>query len=250
MLDWILCLMLEVVFGIVVQFQEQLVFVEEKFDDFEDIVEIEIVVLFKGEVLKKKFVFGGCLEFDCMKGLLCIVLCLVLVVLLFFWILDIWNIDFFIGEVVVKIFIKILVVVLVCYVVWGLINVVIQCWMWQEMLEVEVDDEKEEGGVGGLCIVILLLLLCKFMLVVIIVMVSLIVLLVLGVNIGFLIVGVGVFGLVIGFGVQILVKDIILGVFFFMDDVFWVGDYLEVVGIKGMVEYILLCFLRLCNLWG
>jgi small-conductance mechanosensitive channel len=85
------------------------------------------------------------------------------------------------------------------------------------------------------------------MLVVILVMAVLIVLSSLGVNIGPLIAGAGVFGLAIGFGAQTLVKDIISGVFFLMDDAFRVGDYLEVSGTKGTVEHISLRSLRLRN---
>jgi small-conductance mechanosensitive channel len=83
--------------------------------------------------------------------------------------------------------------------------------------------------------------------VVIIVIAVLIVLSALGVNIGPLIAGAGVFGLAIGFGAQTLVKDIISGVFFLMDDAFRVGDYVECSGTKGSVEHISLRSLRLRN---
>jgi small-conductance mechanosensitive channel len=180
-----------------------------------------------------------------MKGPLRAALRLALAVLLFFWILDIWNIDLPIGEAVVKALIKILLVVLICYVAWGIINAAIMRRMHQEMPE--ADDEQEEGGAGGSRIATLLLLLRKFMLVVIIVMAVLIVLSALGVNIGPLIAGAGVFGLAIGFGAQTLVKDIISGVFFLMDDAFRVGDYVECSGTKGSVEHISLRSLRLRN---
>jgi small-conductance mechanosensitive channel len=75
----------------------------------------------------------------------------------------------------------------------------------------------------------------------------LIILSALGVDIGPLIAGAGVFGLAIGFGAQTLVKDIISGVFFLMDDAFRVGDYLEASGTKGTVEHISLRSLRLRN---
>jgi small-conductance mechanosensitive channel len=136
-------------------------------------------------------------------------------------------------------------VVLICYVAWGLINAAIQRRMRLEMPE--VDEEQEEGGAGGSRIATLLLLLRKFMLVVIIVMAALVVLSALGVNIGPLIAGAGVFGLAIGFGAQTLVKDIISGVFFLMDDAFRVGDYVECSGTKGSVEHISLRSLRLRN---
>jgi small-conductance mechanosensitive channel len=68
-----------------------------------------------------------------------------------------------------------------------------------------------------------------------------------GVNIGPLIAGAGVIGLAIGFGAQTLVKDIIAGVFFLIDDAFRVGDFIEVGGTKGSVEHISLRSLRLRN---
>jgi small-conductance mechanosensitive channel len=48
----------------------------------------------------------------------------------------------------------------------------------------------------------------------------------------------GIVGLAIGFGAQSLVKDIISGLFFLLDDAFRVGEYIEVGGIKGSVERI------------
>jgi small-conductance mechanosensitive channel len=240
MLDWILRLMLEAAFGIV----EQPAIVAAK---SQDDVGAEAASTPAGETSTDKLGPHGRLDLDRMKGPLRAALRLALAVLLFFWILDIWNIDLPIGETVVKTLIKILVVVLVCYVAWGLVNAAIMRRMRKEMPEAEEDDEKEEGGAGGSRIATLLLLLRKFMLVVIIVMASLIVLSALGVNIGPLIAGAGVFGLAIGFGAQTLVKDIISGVFFLMDDAFRVGDYLEVSGTKGTVEHISLRSLRLRN---
>jgi small-conductance mechanosensitive channel len=51
--------------------------------------------------------------------------------------------------------------------------------------------------------------------------------------------------LAIGFGAQTLVKDIISGIFFLIDDAFRVGDFIETAGTKGMVEHISLRSLRL-----
>ncbi|MBT8370632.1 MAG: mechanosensitive ion channel family protein, partial [Deltaproteobacteria bacterium] len=59
-----------------------------------------------------------------------------------------------------------------------------------------------------------------------------------------------VIGLAIGFGAQTLVKDIIAGVFFLIDDAFRVGDYIEAGGTKGSVEHISLRSLRLRNAKG
>jgi small-conductance mechanosensitive channel len=88
-------------------------------------------------------------------------------------------------------------------------------------------------------------LLRKFVLTVLFVIVSLIVLSSIGVNIGPLIAGAGVVGLAIGFGAQTLVRDIIAGVFFLIDDSFRVGDYVESAGIKGTVEQISLRSVKL-----
>jgi moderate conductance mechanosensitive channel len=142
---------------------------------------------------------------------------------------------------------NVLLVVLICYVAWGIINAAIVRRMRRAMPEAESDDENEEGGAAGSRIATLLLLLRKFMLVVIIVMASLIILSALGVHIGPLIAGAGVFGLAIGFGAQTLVKDIISGIFFLIDDAFRVGDYLQCSGSKGTVEHISLRSLRLRN---
>jgi len=245
LLDWILRLILEAAFGIVEQPEEQIVLAEATSDAPEDAVETEAARPPSGEASEDKSAPGGHLDLDRMKGPLRSALRLALAVLLFFWILDIWNLDLPIGEAVVRSLIKILIVVLICYVAWGLINAAIMRRMQQEMPE--EDEEQEEGGAGGSRIATLLLLLRKFMLVVIIVMASLIVLSALGVNIGPLIAGAGVFGLAIGFGAQTLVRDIISGVFFLMDDAFRVGDYLECAGTKGTVEHISLRSLRLRN---
>jgi small-conductance mechanosensitive channel len=77
------------------------------------------------------------------------------------------------------------------------------------------------------------------------VVISLIVLSSIGVNIGPLIAGAGVIGLAIGFGAQTLVRDIIAGVFFLIDDAFRIGDYVESTGVKGMVEQISLRSIKL-----
>jgi small-conductance mechanosensitive channel len=244
MLDWILRLMLEAAFGIVEQNDEQTVPAAAASDEPEDDIETEDDRLEADEAAEDQAASGARLDLDRMKGPLRGALRLALAVLLFLWILDIWNLELPIGEAVVATLIKILVVVLICYVAWGLINAAIMRRMRQEMPEDE-DDEHEEGGAGGSRIATLLLLLRKFMLVVIIVMAALIVLSALGVNIGPLIAGAGVFGLAIGFGAQTLVRDIISGVFFLMDDAFRVGDYLEVSGTKGTVEHISLRSLRL-----
>jgi moderate conductance mechanosensitive channel len=58
----------------------------------------------------------------------------------------------------------------------------------------------------------------------------------LGIEVGPLIAGAGVVGVAIGFGSQTLVKDVISGVFFLLDDAFRVGEYIESGSTRGTVE--------------
>jgi small-conductance mechanosensitive channel len=58
----------------------------------------------------------------------------------------------------------------------------------------------------------------------------------LGVEIGPLIAGAGVIGVALGFGAQTLVRDIISGMFYFIDDAFRVGEYIQSGTYKGTVE--------------
>jgi moderate conductance mechanosensitive channel len=73
-------------------------------------------------------------------------------------------------------------------------------------------------------------------LVVLLVMAVLMALSSLGVEIGPLIAGAGVVGVAIGFGAQTLVRDIIAGMFYLLDDAFRVGEYIVSGGYKGTVE--------------
>jgi small-conductance mechanosensitive channel len=67
----------------------------------------------------------------------------------------------------------------------------------------------------------------------------------LGVQILPLIAGAGVFGIAIGFGAQTLVRDVLSGVFYMMDDAFRVGEYIQSGSYKGTVESFSLRSVRL-----
>lgn len=67
----------------------------------------------------------------------------------------------------------------------------------------------------------------------------------LGVNITPLLAGAGIFGLAISFGSQSLVRDIVAGLFFMIDDAFRVGEYIEAGRLRGTVERISLRSLRM-----
>ena len=58
----------------------------------------------------------------------------------------------------------------------------------------------------------------------------------LGVEIGPLIAGAGIVGVAVGFGSQTLVKDVISGIFYLLDDAFRVGEYIQSGSYKGNVE--------------
>jgi len=59
-----------------------------------------------------------------------------------------------------------------------------------------------------------------------------------GVNIAPILAGASVLGLAIGFGAQSLVKDVVSGIFFLVDDAFRVGEYVEIGPLRGTVEKI------------
>jgi moderate conductance mechanosensitive channel len=66
-----------------------------------------------------------------------------------------------------------------------------------------------------------------------------------GINIAPILAGAGIFGLAISFGSQALVRDIVSGFFFIVDDAFRVGEYIDTGRLKGTVERISLRSFRL-----
>ncbi len=176
------------------------------------------------------------------------VLRILLAALMFFLILRLWGIDLPVGRMFTATAMNIIGLLLFGFVVWQYTKTRIDRRLREEMPD--QDEEMEEGGSGGSRIGTLLVLLRKFVLSVLFVLIGLIFLASIGIDIGPLIAGAGVIGLAIGFGAQTLVKDIIAGVFFLMDDAFRVGDFIETSGTKGMVEHISLRSLRLRNARG
>ncbi|WP_300037596.1 mechanosensitive ion channel family protein [uncultured Roseobacter sp.] len=84
----------------------------------------------------------------------------------------------------------------------------------------------------------LLPLLRTILMVALLIMVSLSVLSAAGVNIAPILAGAGILGIAIGFGTQSLVRDIVAGIFFLIDDAFRLGEYIEVGELMGTVESI------------
>jgi small-conductance mechanosensitive channel len=67
----------------------------------------------------------------------------------------------------------------------------------------------------------------------------------LGIDIGPLLAGAGVVGIALGFGAQALVRDVIAGLFFLIDDAFRLCEYIDTGRLKGTVEAISIRSVRL-----
>jgi small-conductance mechanosensitive channel len=160
----------------------------------------------------------------------------VLVVSFFFATLRLWGFDIALGRLIARDVVTIFLVLILGVIVWQLIKARIDRKLREEMPL--ADEDAEEGGGVGSRSATLLMLLRKFVFAVLFVIVSLIILSSLGIDIAPLIAGAGVIGLAIGFGSQTLVKDIIAGIFFLIDDAFRVGDYVEAGAAKGSVAQI------------
>ncbi len=134
--------------------------------------------------------------------------------------------------------VDIAVTALAAYLVWTVIRTFIDHRLAQEPGRAEAPEPGEEGGTGATRVRTLLPLLRTFVQIVVAVMAVMIGLAGLGVNIGPLMAGAGIAGIAIGFGTQTLVRDIVSGVFFLVDDSFRLGEYVDVGPVKGTVERI------------
>ncbi|WP_254870277.1 mechanosensitive ion channel domain-containing protein [Thalassospira sp. HF15] len=130
---------------------------------------------------------------------------------------------------------EIIMILLIADLIWSLIKTFLD----ERMNASNQGNAGDEGGGSGLSRVETLLPLLKnFALTVIVIMVAMVTLSSLGVDIGPLIAGAGVVGLALGFGSQALVRDVVAGVFFLLDDAFRLGEYIEVDNLRGRVENI------------
>jgi small-conductance mechanosensitive channel len=159
--------------------------------------------------------------------------------------MDLWGLDLPLGRSVVQSVASIFATLLLAYVIWAICRSIIDRKLEEDRAQSGLDMEDMEEGTEGSRKGTLLTLLRKVIVALIGVIVVLITLNAVGINIGPLLAGAGILGLAVGFGSQTLVKDILSGVFFLMDDAFRVGDYIETAGTKGMVEHISLRSLRL-----
>ncbi|MCP5076221.1 MAG: mechanosensitive ion channel family protein [Rhodobacteraceae bacterium] len=114
-------------------------------------------------------------------------------------------------------------------------------WVWaKSVIDRRLADYKppEDGAAPGpeARMATLLPLLRIMLMVTLLTVVILSVLSSLGVNIAPLLAGAGVLGIAIGFGAQSLVRDVVSGVFFLIDDAFRIGEYIEIGELRGTVE--------------
>jgi small-conductance mechanosensitive channel len=101
---------------------------------------------------------------------------------------------------------------------------------------VPIDDLDDEELRRRARIRTLLPVLRNFLFIFVLIIASLSALGAMGLQIAPLLAGAGVVGIAVGFGAQTLVRDVLSGVFFLLDDAFRVGELIESGGISGTVE--------------
>lgn len=133
-------------------------------------------------------------------------------------------------------------VVLLAYAAWEALRISLDRKIAEENAALAATrgdtSEMEIGGAGLSRLGTLLPLFKRAGQVTILTIALMIVLSSLGVDIGPVLAGAGVVGLAIGFGSQTLVRDIVSGAFFLIDDAFRVGEYVDLGSVKGSVEKI------------
>jgi small-conductance mechanosensitive channel len=159
-------------------------------------------------------------------------------------IVNLWDIDLMgmasraAGASVAGMLVDVGVTLMLAYLIWQLAKTAIDRRMERETGPKGVSDQGEAGGIGASRLRTLLPLARGTVFVVVCVMSTMTILAALGVNIGPLLAGAGVVGLAVGFGAQTLVRDVLSGAFYLMDDAFRLGEYINVGDAKGTVEKI------------
>jgi small-conductance mechanosensitive channel len=154
-----------------------------------------------------------------------------------------WGLDLFalsarsFGLRVTEALFSVAVTLLVAYLAWHLLKAAIDRRIAREAPPA-AEPGAEGGGPGASRLRTMLPMVRAFVFVSLCAMATMIGLASLGVNIGPLLAGAGVVGIAVGFGAQTLVRDIVSGMFFLLDDAFRLGEYIDVGAVKGTVEKI------------
>ncbi|MEP5731126.1 MAG: mechanosensitive ion channel domain-containing protein [Sulfitobacter sp.] len=168
-----------------------------------------------------------------------------------------WRVNFLSGgddalsSQVFKALANITAIIAVAYAVWQVVRVFVdqkiaeEDRLQRERAGINEEEEVAEIGLGMSRMRTLLPLLRRAALIVLFTLVTLVSLSSLGVNTGPLLAGAGVVGLAIGFGSQALVKDVVSGFFFLLEDAFRLGEYIDIGKAKGSVEAISVRSLKL-----
>jgi len=132
------------------------------------------------------------------------------------------------------------------YLAWEITNLWVSHQLAKDSPPTESqDDDAEMGGAGKSRLATILPLIRVVSQITILVLTALLALSQLGVNITPLLAGAGVVGLAVGFGAQTLVRDVVSGVFFLMDDAFRLGEFIDTGGTMGTIEKISIRSLQL-----
>lgn len=129
------------------------------------------------------------------------------------------------------------------YLAWEVVTLWINGKLAREMSAAGIDMDSEElgnegGEAAGSRLSTVLPLILGTLQAAIIIVTVLLALSHMGLDITPLLAGAGIIGLAIGFGAQTLVRDVVSGIFFLVDDAFRQGEYIEVGEIRGTVEKI------------
>ncbi|MFA1627643.1 mechanosensitive ion channel family protein [Rhizobium mongolense] len=125
------------------------------------------------------------------------------------------------------------IILLVVDLAWNVVKVLIDRKLGDTQTVLEVGSEQERRRTRMRT---LLPILRNFLMILFVAIAIMMALSSLGVEIGPLIAGAGVVGVAIGFGAQTVVKDIISGMFYLLDDAFRIGEYIQSGSYKGTVE--------------
>jgi moderate conductance mechanosensitive channel len=155
------------------------------------------------------------------------------------WLAETWGLDLIrpapgsLAELFLRPVFEAAATIVAAWILWTVISAIID----EKMPRALGPGEEDQVVPGSASRVRTLLPLLRHAVLIVIVVVGIIAALErLGFNIGPLLAGLGVIGIAIGFGAQNLVRDVISGVFFLMEDAFRVGEYIQSGNYKGTVE--------------